>query len=331
MGKDYYKILGIPRDATDQQIKRAYYKLAQKWHPDKNPSNKEVAETKFKEIGEAYCVLKDKEKKRLYDQFGEEGLKGTPSSGPSTSQDGFTRTTFSSFGTPFTFTTSDAFDIFSDFFGHSDPSDFFTSAQMGGMESAFGGSGFRARATRPHQPPPIVRDLTCSLEELFSGATKHIKITKKVLIDDSHTQQQAKTLDVPIKAGWKEGTKLTYHKEGDQGPGIIPADIVFVIKQRPHARFERIGNDLVTRLKIRLLDSLTGFTGTVKTLDGRILHIAINTVVNPKFEKRIVGEGMPISKMPGSRGDLIIRFDIVFPQHLTEEQKVLLRRAFRSE
>jgi len=316
MGKDYYKILKVARDADDNGLKKAYRKAAMKWHPDKNPDNREEAEAKFKEISEAYDVLSDPQKRAVYDQYGEEGLKGgipgQSGAGPE--------------GATYTFSGQDPYRIFEEFFGGASPF-----ASMFGMDGPgnFGGFGNRTRSRGPVKAATIENPLRLSLEDLYAGTTKKMKVTKRVLEDDGQTtRQDDETLTIHIKPGYKAGTKITFENAGDQGPGIIPADICFVVQEKPHARFRREGNNLVYRARVPLVDALTGCTVDILTLDERRLSIPINDVITPQYQKKVDGEGMPISKRPGAKGDLYIKFDIDFPQHLTAAQKDLIQQAF---
>lgn len=129
-----------------------------------------------------------------------------------------------------------------------------------------------------------------------------------------------------IKPGWKKGTKITFPEKGDEEPGVTPADLIFVIEEKPHPVFRRDGNNLVVKQKISLLDALTGKTLNLTTLDGRNLTIPITDVVKPGHEVVIQNEGMPISKDPTKKGNLTIKFDVVFPSRLNAEQKSDLRR-----
>jgi DnaJ-class molecular chaperone len=139
-----------------------------------------------------------------------------------------------------------------------------------------------------------------------------------------------KLLEVHVRPGWKAGTKVTFESEGDQAAGGVPADLAFGIEQKAHPRFSREGDDLVFRARVTLLQALTEYTLSVRTLDDRVISVACNEVVSPGYEQRVRGEGMPISKRPGARGDLIIRFDIVFPKHIPEAHRELLKRALPS-
>ncbi|CAG5131340.1 unnamed protein product [Candidula unifasciata] len=340
MGKDYYKLLGISKGATEDEIKKAYRKMALKYHPDKNKSP--GAEEKFKEIAEAYDVLSDPQKKEVFDKYGEEGLKGGMgggggggggNGGPSMGRAG--NYTYSFHGDPH--------ETFRMFFGNENPfQSFFGGGNHGGRPSAFqfqsgrGGddmdmddpfSGQQRHGTRrKHQDPAIVKDLQVSLEELLTGTTKKMKITRKVLNQDGRTTKtEDKILTVDIKPGWKAGTKITFPKEGDQTPHNVPADIVFVIRDKPHPVFVRDGNDIKYKARISLRDALCGTTIQVPTLTNRKIPLTLTEVVKPNTVKRIQGEGLPLSKNPSQRGDLVVEFNIVFPNSIPQASKDILK------
>ncbi|GAB2262981.1 hypothetical protein Droror1_Dr00003978 [Drosera rotundifolia] len=325
MGLDYYKLLGVERGAKDDELKKAYRKLAMKWHPDKNPNNKKEAEAKFKQISEAYDVLSDAQKRAIYDQYGEEGLKGVPppdAGGPSGSS-------FFSSGngpTPFRFNPRSADDIFAEIFGSSNP---FMGAG-GGMRSSgfpnilFNDSTFRQfeGASRPtRKGGPYEMKLQCTLEELFTGTTKKMKISRDVADANGRMVPEEEVLKIDIKPGWKKGTKITFPGKGNEQPGVAASDVAFIIDEKPHKVFTREGNDLMVTQKISLSEALTGYTAHITTLDGRNLSIPINSVIHPNYEEVVPGEGMPIAKEPTRRGSLRIKFQITFPSRLTPEQK----------
>ncbi len=277
MGKDYYKALGIAKGASEDDIKKAYRKMALKYHPDKNKSP--GAEEKFKEIAEAYEVLSDPKKREIYDKFGEEGLKGggSDSGGP---------------GGNFSYTFhGDPHETFRMFFGDENPfASFFNFGGGPGMSSRAGPSGMRGGpgpqmfqhfGGRGHdsmdidddpfggfgpsmghmshghkkQDPAITHDLQVSMEDISKGTTKKLKITRKVLNPDGRsTRNEEKILTVEVKPGWKAGTKVRFEREGDQSPNSIPADVVFVIKDKPHPLFQRDGSDIRYKAKISLHD-----------------------------------------------------------------------------
>ncbi|XP_069126647.1 dnaJ homolog subfamily B member 4-like [Argopecten irradians] len=343
MGKDFYKILGVSKGASDDEIKKGYRKMALKYHPDKNKSP--GAEEKFKEIAEAYDVLSDKKKKEIYDKFGEEGLKnGGPSGGGGSSGPGTYSYTFQ--GNPH--------ETFRMFFGTDNPFDNFFhpggfSSGMGGPRQyqfghpgqedmdidedpfGFGGQGMHGHHMGPNvrgrkrQDPAVVKDLHVSLEDIHRGTTKKLKITRRVLNPDGKTTRiEDKILTIDVKPGWKAGTKITFPKEGDQSPNSVPADVVFVIKDKPHSQFSRDGSDITYKAKIPLRDSLCGTTVQVPTIDGRKIPLRLTDVVKPNSVKRIQGEGLPQPKHPNKRGDLIVQFDVTFPNHISSTAKEIL-------
>ncbi|KAL5730512.1 hypothetical protein ACHQM5_003319 [Ranunculus cassubicifolius] len=339
MGVDYYKVLGVDKSATDDDLKKAYRKLAMKWHPDKNPNNKKDAEAKFKQISEAYEVLSDSQKREIYDQYGEEGLKGQV---PPPGAGGPGGSTFFHTGdggsTTFRFNPRNADEIFAEFFG-------FGGSPFGGMGggdggmrggsrfgsmfgdsvfSQFGDSGSMSQGMR--KAPPIESKLPCSLEELYRGITKKMKISREIADASGKTITVDEILTIDVKPGWKKGTKITYPEKGNEQPGIIPSDLIFIIDEKPHNLFTREGNDLVVTQRISLADALTGCTVNITTLDGRNLSIPIANVVHPAYEEVVPREGMPIPKDPSKKGNLRIKFNIKFPARLTAEQKTGIRK-----
>lgn len=133
-------------------------------------------------------------------------------------------------------------------------------------------------------------------------------------------------LTIEIKPGWKKGTKITFPEKGNQEPGVIPADLTFVVDEKPHALYKRDGNDLVVNQVITLLEALTGKSLELTTLDGRNLVIPLTEIIKPGSEMVVQNEGMPISKEPRKKGNLRIKFDVRYPSRLTTEQKADLRR-----
>lgn len=133
-------------------------------------------------------------------------------------------------------------------------------------------------------------------------------------------------LTIEIRPGWKKGTKITFPEKGNQEPGVIAADLIFVIDEKPHEVFTREGNDLVVNQEISLVEALTGKTVELTTLDGRNLLIPVTEMVKPGTEITVANEGMPISKEPRKKGNLRIKFDVRYPSRLTSEQKSELKR-----
>lgn len=316
MGQDYYSILSLTRSANDADIKKAYRKLALKFHPEKNQGDQQAAE-RFRQSSEAYDVLSDASKRATYDQFGEEGLKNGVPSGKIESGAWTHGYTFH----------GNADKVFRDFFGGNNPfHEFHDGNDMDGdMHMGFG--GLTGRGAKK-QDPPIERELALSLEEVFHGCTKKMKISRRVMNEDGHTSSiRDKILTITVKRGWKPGTKITFPKEGDQGPNNVPADIVFIVKDKPHSRFRRQGLDLIYTAPVSLSKALTCTFVKIDTLNDRVLDIPINDIIEPGYSKRVPGEGMPVSSDPTQHGDLIIEFSIEFPKRLSPDQKELIQKA----
>jgi len=315
MSQDYYKILGVDKKATQEQIKKAYRKLAMKWHPDRNPDNKEIAETKFKEIGEAYSVLSDEKKRKNYDQFGTDKPQNA----------GFSDGNFQQSN----FTSNNAEKIFQQFFfnfgGGNNDTNF---GEFGGFQGMNGFHGGRNNHNYKYKGDTVQCKLAVTLEELYFGRKKNMKITRKRLNSDGQTlRTESKILTIDIKKGWKAGTKITFEGEGDEDVNVIPGDIQFIIQEKKHDIFERDGNDLVKTVNITLKQALCGVNVNVVTLDKRRIKVPIiENTMYPGYIHRVIGEGMPISKTDGNKyGDLLIKFNISFPQRLNDEQKEQIR------
>lgn len=310
---DYYAALDLKREATDSQIKQAYRKFALKSHPLKNPNN-DAALAQFRIVAEAYDVLADPEKRALFDQYGERGLKQGVSNGKGGRAGG---------GVGYSFQANPE-ELFADHFGTASPfADFFATTAAQPLFNNLAASA--ADSKRKVAAQEI--NLYVSLEELYGGASKSQKILRRRLGMDGVTLGlEEKILKIDIGAGWKEGTKLTFTKEGDEehsngaGAQAETGDIVFILRTKPHPRFTRRGNDLVFLANITLLQALTGTTLDVETLDRRVIPVALNELCVPGGNKIVAGEGLPNPKT-GVKGNLIIEFNITFPQQLTYEQK----------
>lgn len=298
MAKDYYGILEVPRGATAEEIKKAYRRLAALYHPDKNPGDEAAAEKKFKTVGEAYEVLSDERKRKKYDQFGEDGLKAGGHAA-----DGYP---FFGGGRRGKFNGFSSFDTEFDM-------------PFGRSQSFGAGMGGHSRHSGPRKDPAKTINLACTLEELYAGTTKKMKVTKRVCDALGNTSEVEKLLQIDVMAGWKAGTKITFEREGDEHPGRIPADFIFIIQEKPHSVFTREGNNLCLTKTIPLADALSGFEFEVQHLDGRKVPVVLADVVGPQTVHRVAGEGMP-SKT--GKGDLVIRFDIVFPRRLLSKAVV---------
>ncbi|XVF50199.1 hypothetical protein PTKIN_Ptkin04bG0076900 [Pterospermum kingtungense] len=357
MGVDYYNILKVNRQATDEDLKKAYKRLAMIWHPDKNPSSKRPeAETKFKLVSEAYDVLSDPIKRQIYDFFGEEALKSgqfPPSSSYASTSASYPRGSGHYYNNnqrqqqpntaSFRFNPRNADDIYEELFG---------AEANGGGGASRGNRGFREGYFRNNnhnntngygnwssssssngqmrKAAAVENVLPCTLEELYKGSKKKMRISRDVFDVSGNCRTVEEILTIEIKPGWKRGTKITFPEKGNEEPGIIPADVIFVIEEKPHALYKRDGNDLVINQQITLLEALTGKTLDLITLDGRNLMMPLTDIVKPGAEVVVPNEGMPISKEPGKKGNLKIKFDVKYPSRLTTEQKSELRRVLGS-
>ena len=291
-------------------------------------------------------------KRQIYDQAGEEGLKQLQGG----ASDG---------GTQF-YSNIDPHEVFQQFFSGSNPfeamgdgglfgsvsgglprttriffgssgggthdGDFFTNEdepmEFGNSDlfSSFGDFGGTRLSQRPRQDPTIEHKLDLSLEELFEGCTKKMKISRKVLSPEGTTSNQEKILAINVKPGWKAGTKVTFPREGDQFIGRIPSDIVFIIGEKPHRHFTREGNNLKFIAGISLKQALCGGQVKVPKINGGHVTLPLNEVISPDTVEVISGEGMPISRQPGIRGDLLVNFDINFPKSLASNSVKSLKQ-----
>lgn len=174
---------------------------------------------------------------------------------------------------------------------------------------------------KPVQDPPIEHALNLSLEELFSGCTKRMKISRNVLSANGSVSREDKILSIEVKQGWKQGTKVTFPREGDHAVGRIPSNIVFVISEKPHSKFKREGNNLRHRADITLKTAICGGEVEISHIDGLVMQYSLRSVVKPDHEEMYRGLGMPISKQPGKSGDLLVNYNIRFPEEILGNDK----------
>ena len=305
--KDYYKVLGVEKNATEKDIKTAYRKLARKLHPDVNPNNK-AAQEKFKEVNEAYEVLSDPSKRQKYDALGAnwqqyEQFQRAGGQGPFQWGNG---------GTQYqTFTQEDLGNIFGNMGGGEDLggfSDFF--------RTIFGDAGFggSARAqSRQRRGQDIEQPVEITLDEAYRGATRII-------------QKDGRRLEIKIPAGVKTGSKIRYAGEGYPGTNGGPAgDMYLRIHILPHQNIERDGDDLRVEIPVDLYTALLGGEAHVPTLKGQLaLKIPPETQSGKLF--RLSGQGMPRLNEPNSFGDLYAKVRIVLPEHLSNDERDLFKR-----
>jgi DnaJ-class molecular chaperone len=156
-----------------------------------------------------------------------------------------------------------------------------------------------------------------------------MKISRNVLSANGQTSKEDKVVSVDVRPGWKAGTKVTFAKEGDQIPGKIPSDIVFVINEKPHPKFSREGNNLRHKVNISLQTALCGGEVDIPRIDGSSVRHPLKRVINPGTEEVFHGQGMPISKQPGKRGDLLVNYNIRFPETISQQNKTELSKILR--
>lgn len=332
MAKNYYDILEVPRSADETVICEAYRRLATKWFPKNNRDKQLEAAHMFNEVSEAFEVLSSRNvhpalKRTAFDQFGEFGLKHGVADGRGGFQGGYEY-------------MKNADKIYEDFCKRTNP--FFHAHDVLGTteESTIFGAALRGLEGPKKVPPEDLHvDIQCSLPELYNGVTKVVSFSRvKVNLDKVTTRLDSCTKEVHIKRGYGEGVQLRFEGEGNENPNFPPSSLVITIRETPHTQFFRKGNDLIYTYSLSLLQALLSepfsiVTATQRTLDGRLIYISFDEVINPGTRKVVADEGMPIA---GSRdpakltfGSLIVRFDIAFPSYLPEENKEILARVFR--
>ena len=341
--KDYYQTLGIPRTANESEIKTAFRKQARKHHPDVNPGDAS-AEERFKEVNEAYEVLSDPEKRKLYDRYGEEWqrYKEAGYTGDEPQNAGRRATTNEDFGSWFTgnsgtYTTTD--------FGSSgDHSDFFET-----LFGSFGGRGrgaetFTRAQPRPRRGQDIDAEVEVSFDEAFRGTTRRFDIQAEEVCptcggtglvrnticptcDGAGYIPRIKTIEVKIPAGVANGSRIRVAGQGGAGEGGGPnGDVYLIVKVADDKRFTREGDNLRTEVDVPMLTALLGGKVHVTTPTGRVeLTIPPETQQGKVF--RLRGQGMPkLKSKTGERGDLLARVNVVLPTNLTDREKALLEQ-----
>lgn len=338
---DYYDVLGVSRDATESQIAKAYRKLAKIYHPDKDPS--EDAKKKFVEVANAYEILGNEEKRRIYDQYGEEGLKHN-------GQQNF----------------HNPFDIFSSFGGGGGFN--FRSNNGGGqmqnkgpdleielevtLKDLYLGKVFdvahrkqtlchKCRGTGAKKASDVTTCSGCKgtgmkvkVQQLGPGFVQQTQTQcdecggkgKKVTSTCPHcggkkVEVGEEVIMVALERGMQDGEKISFSQQADESPDTTPGDLIFRVVTVPHKRFTRKGDDLHFSLTISLLEALVGFSKKIKHLDGHTVDVIRAEVTKPGQIITITGEGMPMHNYPSQTGNLHIEITVKFPISITEEQK----------
>ena len=287
--KDYYSVLGVPKTASDEDIKKAFRKLARQHHPDLNPGDK-AAEAKFKDLNEANEVLGDPEKRKKYDELGanwrayeQAGTRPGPQwQGPA---GGGYRTM-----TP---------EEMQEMFGEGDPfSDFFHTFFGGGGEAQTGARGRGRRSRRPPVPEQLEAVAELTLEEAFRGTTRR-------MMRDGKEQP----LEVRIPAGVTEGSR------------VRAGDVYLTVRVLPHPQFELRDRDLLTRFKVPLPTAVLGGEVNVPTIAGSTLRVRVPELTAAGRVFRLKGQGLPTPGKPDQRGDLYATLEIAWPASLSNEER----------
>src|SRR5512138_872813 len=299
--KDYYKILGVERNAGEDDIRKAYRKLAMQYHPDRNPNDKQ-AEERFKEINEAYQVLSDSKKRAHYDQLGSDysswQQRGAPGDFNWDQYGGFPGGVRVEYN-------GDIDDLFG---GAGGFSDFFRTIFGRGAEGMRTGTGTRTRARQ--QPQGYQQELEITLEEAYNGTTRVL-------------QSDGKQKQVRIPAGVRTGSKVRVAGAGPNG-----LDLYLIIDVKDDPRFERRGNDLHTAATVSLFTALLGGEAEVETFQGKI-KLSVPAGTQPEQIFRLAGRGMPSVKNAKEKGDLYVRLKVQIPKYLSPKQRELLEEASR--
>jgi curved DNA-binding protein len=282
---DYYKILGIDKTASEEDIKKAYRKLARKLHPDLNPDDKQ-AHQKFQQINEANEALSDPEKRKKYDTYGKDWQHADQFEQQKKSR--AQSQTHSQGGQQF-YDGND--EDFSSFFG-----------------SMFGGSGRRSQAKFRGQ------DYNAELK---------MNLTDALLTHQQVLKVNGKQIRITIPAGVENGQVIKLKGHGSPGANGGPAgDLFITFSIAPHPDFKRLGNDLYTTIKIDLYTALLGGDTTIETLTGKV-KLKVNAETQPDTKIRLKGKGFPVYKKENEFGDLYVTYEVELPTNLTDEQKKL--------
>ena len=305
--KDYYEVLGVKKTDSDPDIKKAYRKLAMKYHPDRNKGDK-AAEEKFKEINEAYAVLSDPEKRKQYDMFGSDGFHQRYSQ-----EDIFRGADFSEFGFG-----NDIFELLFGGRGGKRRSSGFSTGQNPFGQNPFGGFGGAGQSYQPMKGQNVETAITIPFQVAYQGGKQRLSL-----------QQPGggrQNIEVKIPAGIENGKKLRLSGKGGAAyGGGTPGDLYIVVNVAAHPIFTRDGADLEVQQTIGLTEALLGTTIKVPTMEEHNKQLKIPAGISPGTKMRIKGYGFP--RMGSEdKGDLYVKINVKFPPSLTEQQRQLIEQ-----
>ncbi|QGY41693.1 DnaJ domain-containing protein [Pseudodesulfovibrio cashew] len=309
--KDYYKLLGVSRSASRDEIAKAFKKLARKYHPDLNP-NDASAEAKFKEINEAYEVLKDEKKRKLYDQFGSDWEHGQNFQPPP----GYENVHFGGGGFPGG--GAGFSDFFETIFGGGGGGSFRGGFSQGGFsQGGFGGGGYQQR---PRRGSDSEATYELTLDEAYRGGSKSITLQEQVAGPDGIPRMHTKTLEVNVPAGIKDGQKIRLAGQGNPGMAGGPkGDLYLKIKLMPHPMFKVNDNDVILDLKLAPWEAALGASVRIPTLDGAV-EMKIPPGIGSGKKLRVKGKGLGSG---ARRGDQYVRIMIQVPDILSADEREL--------
>jgi DnaJ-class molecular chaperone len=311
--KDYYATLGVAKSASEKEIKGAYRKLARKYHPDVNPGDK-AAESRFKDLTEAYEVLGDPEKRKKYDELGanwrmyeqaqQAGGAGSPFGGQWSWNPGS--------GGFRPMTAEEVEDLFGSGGEESPFSDFFRTF-FGGAEAEERPRAGRGRGARNTRGRDVEHEIELGLEDALNGTVQRLGLNQ-----DGHHR----TVEVRIPPGVSDGSRVRVSGEGGRGSGSGPSGDLFLrVRLRPHPSFERKGRDLYAKARVPAPTAVLGGEVEVPTLSGKALRLKIPPTTQNGQVFRLRGHGLPAVGKPGDRGDLYATVDVQLPQSVTEEER----------
>ena len=325
--KDYYEILELNKNCSQEDISESYRKLSLKFHPKvTKPENSAVFEYHFQKLAEAYEVLSDPNKKEIFDIYGKEGLKNGIEGKNGKKKEGYRF-------------IGNGHEIFEKFMGTSNPFALIRENEKKSKEAIVIDAA-NAIHNEETKEKNIDINLECTLEELYNGCVKNVKYTKKKICEDLRTTEDREVdIEVDIMKGYSKNTILPFKEMGNDYPGKKSSDLIIHIKEKKHPYFKRVNkDDLIYMHNITLAQALKSDPVKLTTLDNRKISISIDEIISPSTVKKVPGEGMPIflkeisvRDLNTKKGDLYIKFHIIFPEYIDPAKKQEITRLLDDE